>query len=148
MSLKKLQTEGRLKRHKSSKAEIDELRAGVAVKLKDARSTAISDDTRFTTAYGAALLLAKMALACAGYRIDAKSGGHHAIAFQALPFCIGAPAKPLAKYFDVCRRKRNEIDYDRANVASRTDADEIVERTAELQTLVEDWIKKNYSAFA
>ena len=148
MSLKKLQTEGRLKAHRTSKAEIDALREGVEVKLSDARSTAISDDTRFTTAYGAALLLAKMALACAGYRLDAKSGGHHVTAFAALPYCVGAAGKGLARYFEVSRRKRHEIDYDRAHVASRADADEIVKQSEELQKLVEDWIAKHHATLA
>jgi hypothetical protein len=148
MTLKKLQTDGRIKKHATSKAELGELRGGVEVKLKDSRSTSISDDTRFTTAYGAALLLAKIALACAGYRLDSKSGGHHKTAFDALTFSIGPSAKTLAKYFEVCRRKRNEIDYDRAHVASRADANEIVRRTEELQALVETWIKTNYSSLA
>jgi hypothetical protein len=148
MTLKRLQTAGRLKPHKTSQAELDELRGGIQIKLKDASSTAISDDTRFATAYGAALLLAKMALACAGYRLDAKSGSHHVTAFEALPHCVGAAGKPLAKYFEVCRRKRNEIEYDRAHVASRADADEIVRRAEELQLLVEASIKKHHSAWA
>jgi hypothetical protein len=148
MTLKKLQTDGRIKAHRTTKAELDELRGGVEVKLKDSKSTAISDDTRFTTAYGAALLLAKIALACAGYRLDSKSGGHHKTAFDALPLSVGTSAKALATYFEVCRRKRNEIDYDRAHVASRADADEIVEKTEELEALVEGWIKKNHSSLA
>lgn len=118
------------------------------VKLRDARSTAISDDTRFTTAYGAALLLAKMALACAGFRLDTKSGGHHVTAFASLPHCIGAVARPLADYFEVCRRKRNEIDYNRANVASRTDADEIVRQTESLESFVEGWITEHHSSLS
>ncbi|MBX3414294.1 MAG: hypothetical protein KF708_16525 [Pirellulales bacterium] len=120
----------------------------MAVKLKDAKSTDISDDTRFTTAYGAALLLAKMALACAGYRLDSKLGGHHKTAFDALPYCVGVPVQPLTDYFDLCRRKRNEIDYDRANVASRADADEIIEQTNELRKLIESWIQEKYPALA
>ena len=148
MTLQKLQADGLLKPHKTSKAELDELREAVAVKLKDARSTSISDDTRFTTAYGAALLLAKMALACAGYRLDAKAGGHHKTAFGTLQFTLGTPADQLASYFDVCRRKRNTIDYDRAHVASRADADEIVQRTQELQVLVEGWIAANHPRLA
>jgi len=148
MTLKKLQTDGRIKPHKSSKAELDALRGGVEVKLKDSKSTSISDDTRFTTAYGAGLLLAKMALACAGYRMDSKKGGHHVTAFEALPLCVGPSVKTLANYFEFCRRKRNEIDYDRAYVASHSDAEEIVEKVEELETLVEDWIKKNHSAWA
>ncbi len=124
------------------------MRAGVAVKLKDASTRAISADTRFVTAYGAALLLAKMAIACAGYRLDSKIGGHHKTAFEALRVALGAPIAPLAAYFDVCRRKRNEIDYDRAFVASDADADEIVRRTEELQAAVEAWISANHSALA
>jgi hypothetical protein len=119
MSWSKLQSEGRVRKYKTSKAELDALRGAVAVKLQDAKSTAISDDTRFATAYGAALLLAKMAFACAGYRLGSKGGGHHKTAFEALPLAVGQEAKRLARYFEVCRRKRNEIDYDRANVASR-----------------------------
>ncbi len=86
MSYKKLQADRRLKPHSTSTQEIDELREGVDVKLADARSTAISDDTRFTTADGAALLLAKITLACAGYRLDSRSGGHHVAAFESLPY--------------------------------------------------------------
>jgi uncharacterized protein (UPF0332 family) len=148
MSLKKLQTDGRIKPHTTSKTELDELRGGVLVKLKDSTSTSISDDTRFTIAYGAAILLAKMALACAGYRLDSKSGGHHVTAFSALRLAIGKSVDELATFFEVCRRKRNEIDYDRAHVASRADADEIVEKANELEAQVEDWIKTNHPSLA
>jgi hypothetical protein len=148
MSLKKLLTDGRIKAHTTSKSELDELRGGVQVKLTDAKSTSISDDTRFTIAYGAAILLAKMALSCAGYRLDSKSGGHHVTAFRALRLAVGSSADELAAFFEVCRRKRNEIDYDRAHVASRADADEIVKKADELEILVEDWIKRTHSSLA
>lgn len=81
-----------------------------------------------------------MAIACAGYRLDPKAAGHHKTAFEALPLAIGSGGKALADYFEVCRRKRNEIDYDRAFVASDADADEIIRRARELQTIVESWI--------
>ena len=100
------------------------------------------------TAYGAALLLAKMALACSGYRLDSKSGGHHVTAFEALPLSLGSAVKKLANFFDSCRRKRNEIDYDRAFVASQADADEIVQKTKELQVAVESWITANHPTLA
>ena len=148
MTWKKLQTEKRIKSHQTSKAELDELRAGVVVKLKDAEVAGLSADTRFVTAYGAALLLAKMSIACSGYRMDSKTPGHHKTSFEALNLSVGSNAKNLADYFEVCRRKRNEIDYDRAFVASDADADEIVRRTKELSTLVESWIKTNYPALA
>ncbi len=92
--------------------------------------------------------MAKVSLACAGYRLDSKSGGHHVAAFQALPIAIGPIAKSYELYFDVCRRKRNEIDYDRAFVASDADADEIVRKSIELQMLVENWIAITHPAYA
>jgi hypothetical protein len=89
-----------------------------------------------------------MAIACAGYRLDAKAGGHHKTAFEALPLALGASARPLAAFFDVCRRKRNEIDYDRAFVASGADADEILRRARELRTVIEAWIKARHPNLA
>lgn len=143
MTWKRLLAERRVKPHRTSKAEIDDLRAAVEIKLKDAASTSISPDTRFTTAYGAALLLAKMAIACAGYRLDPKAGGHHKTAFESLPLVLGPSASASGRYFEVARRKRNEIDYDRAFVASDADADEIVRRARDLQIAVENWIAVN-----
>ena len=148
MSWKRLQAQNRIKSHRTSKSELDELRAAVAVKLKDASSTSISPDTQFVTAYGAALLLAKMALACSGYRLDSKAGGHHVTAFEALPLSLGSSAKSLADFFETCRRKRNEIDYDRAFVASQADADEIIHRTRELEIAVEGWITAHHPKLA
>ncbi len=143
MSWKRLQAANRPKPHQTSKAELDDLRAAVAVKLKDASVTSISADTRFSTAYGGALLLVKMAIACSGYRLDPSAGGPHKTAFEALPLALGAKARPASQYFDVCRRKRNEIDYDRAFVVSDADADEIVRRATELEISGEAWITRN-----
>ncbi len=85
-----------------------------------------------------------MALACSGYRLDSKGGGHHVTAFEALPLSLGGGVKKLADFFDSCRRKRNEIDYDRAFVASQADADEIVKKTKELEVAVETWITAHH----
>jgi hypothetical protein len=85
-----------------------------------------------------------MAIACSGYRLDSKTGGHHRTAFDALLLALGPSSKTLADFFQVCRRKRNEIDYDRAFVASDADADEIVKRAGELRIAIEAWIKTNH----
>ena len=148
MTWKELQAAKRIKPHRTSRAELDELRAAVAVKLKDAAVPGVSADTRFVTAYGASLLLAKMAIACAGYRLDPKAGGHHKVAFEALTLALGSGARQSASYFEVCRRKRNEIDYDRAFVASNADAEEIARRAHELRTVVEDWITAHHPKLA
>jgi len=69
MSWKKLQAEGRVRTHKASKKELNELRALIARDLEDAAIQELSDDRRFATAYNAALQTAKMAIACAGYQL-------------------------------------------------------------------------------
>jgi hypothetical protein len=61
MSWKKLQAEGKVRAHKASKKELDELRAVIARDLEDAAIQELSDDRRFATAYNAALQASKMA---------------------------------------------------------------------------------------
>jgi hypothetical protein len=61
-------------RHKTSKKELDNMRALIARDLADASLAGLSADRRFATAYNAALQAANMAIACAGYRIASKVG--------------------------------------------------------------------------
>jgi len=68
-------------RHRTSKKELDDIRALVARDLADAKVRGLSADRRFATAYNAALLAVHMAIACAGYRVTAKTG-HHKISFD------------------------------------------------------------------
>jgi hypothetical protein len=63
-------------KHKTSKKELDNMRALIARDLADASLTGLSADRRFATAYNAALQAANMAIACAGYRIMSKVGHH------------------------------------------------------------------------
>jgi hypothetical protein len=61
-------------KHKTSKKELDNMRALIARDLADAGIAGLSADRRFATAYNAALQAANMAIACAGYRIMSKVG--------------------------------------------------------------------------
>jgi hypothetical protein len=110
-----------VQRHRTSKKELDDIRALIARDLADAGVTAVSADRRFATAYNAALLTAHMVIACAGYRVTAKTG-HHKVAFDAIR--LSANASKYADYFERCRRKRNVIDYTRSQVATETEARE------------------------
>jgi hypothetical protein len=130
-------------RHRTSKKELDDIRALVARDLADAKVTGLSADRRFATAYNAALLAAHMAIACAGYRVTAKTG-HHKISFDSLKLAVGAGADKYADYFETCRRKRNVIDYTRAQVATDTETREIVEKAAEFYQFVEGWISSKF----
>ena len=130
--------------HRTSKNELDDIRALVARDLADATVAGLSADRRFATAYNAALLAANMAIACAGYRVIAKTG-HHKISFDSIKLALGASADKYADYFETCRRKRNVIDYTRSHVATETEATEIVEKATEFHEFVEAWIDSKFS---
>jgi hypothetical protein len=138
MGWKKLLQSNRVHRHTTSPQELTELRRLVARDLADAAIPALSDDRRFATAYNAALQTAKMAIACAGYRV-ASVPGHHRLTFEGAKLSIGTQAGQLAYYFDACRRKRNEIDYTGATIATTTEAEDYCP-TLKL------WIETNHPA--
>lgn len=115
--------------------------------LSDAGIEGLSDDRRFATAYNAVLQLSKMAIACAGYRISTGTG-HHQKTFEAAKTALGPSAtKVLTDYFETCRRKRNKIDYDAAEVVSETEANEILAKAIEFQNLIETWIARNHPLY-
>ena len=102
----------------------------------------LSTDRQFATAYNAVLQLAKMAIASAGYRV--VGAGHHQTTFEAVELALGARVSSLASYFDTCRRKRNILDYDTAQVVTETEAKELVQKAEGFRTLVEQWIRQHY----
>lgn len=147
MSLAGLLASKRLERHSTSANEIAGLWKLVARDLKDARVTGLSADRTFATAYNAALQLSKIALACAGYRVSASFPGHHQTTFEAARLALGAPGKHLTDYFETCRRKRNVIDYDYAEVATPSQAAGLLEKAHEYQELIENWIAKHHPKY-
>lgn len=119
------------------------MRALVARDVADAGIAGLSADRRFATAYNAALQAANMAIACAGYRVTAKTG-HHKITFYSATLALGADAVKYGDYFETCRRKRNVIDYTRSHVATETEANEIVEKATEFREFVDAWIDSKF----
>ena len=119
------------------------MRALVARDLADAQVQGLSADRRFATAYNAALQTANMAIACAGYRVTAKTG-HHKVTVEAITLAVGTAVTAYDDYFETCRRKRNAIDYTRSHVATDSEADEIVSKAREFYELVEGWIKSKF----
>ena len=146
MSWKKLLDQGSLHAHITSAAELGELRRLIARDLADARIPALSEDRRFATAYNAALQTAKMAIACAGYRV-ASVPGHHRLTFEGAKLALGKPGAQLADFFDACRRKRNVIDYTGAAVATRTEAEELLLHAESFLKIVEGWIAAKHPGF-
>jgi len=50
---------------------------------------------------------------------------------------MGAGIEEMASYFDTCRRKRNQVDYDFAEAATEAEASELLVKAREFQLLVE-----------
>ncbi len=147
MTLSDLLSNKIIQQHTSSVNEISDLRKLIQRDLKDASIEELSSDRRFATAYNAALQLSKMAIACAGYRVR-FGGGHHQKTFEAVKAVIPqADIESLADYFDLCRRKRNDIDYDAAEIVSDSETEELVKKAKEFENLIENWIIKNYPQF-
>jgi hypothetical protein len=108
-SWRKLAVDGRIEPHKPSRKELAELRRTIRRNLQDASVSGLSEDNRFGLAYEAALIAAKMAIACAGYRVRGEGG--HETSFLALEIALGPSAARMGRYFQQCRRTRNEISY-------------------------------------
>jgi hypothetical protein len=122
-----------------------DLRAVVERDLRDATIEGLSSDRRFATTYNAVLQLARIVVACAGYRLT--GAGHHQAAFEALPIAMGSRIEELASYFDTCRRKRNQVDYDFAEAATETETEELLVQAREFQKLVEAWVHDRHPEF-
>ena len=132
-------------RHKTSKKELNGMRALIARDLADSAIAGLSADRRFATAYNAALQAANMAIACAGYRIVSKVG-HHRVSLESAKLALDKPVHKFADYFETCRRKRNTIDYTLSNVATETEAKEVLIQATEFYNQIEEWITKNHPA--
>ena len=146
MSWQSLIQAQRIKPHLTSRQELDDLRDVVKRDLQDAAVTALSADRRFATAYNAVLQLGKMVIACNGYRVVGP--GHHPTTFEAVEIAMGSSVSALAAYFDTCRRKRNQVDYDRVNAATGTEAEDLLNKADEFRDLVEKWILKHHPHYA
>ena len=142
MTWTELLAEKRVETHATSKQELDDLRGAVERNLRDAAIQELSADNRFGLAYEAALLLGKMAVACAGYRV--KGQGAHQTTFVALRIALGTTINSTVSYLERCRRKRNELSYDMAGVVTDTEAGEIFAQATALQKTIEEWIARNY----
>jgi len=122
MSFAEWQKNGWLTQHQSSREEIASL---FAIADRDLSACEIPDlvsDWRFNIAYNAGLQLATAALAASGYR--ATRNAHHFRVIQSLSLTIGLSQDEI-DVFDSFRKKRNIADYERADVVTEIEVDEM-----------------------
>jgi len=141
MSWKKLLADKRVTAEPPSKPELDSLRSIVTRSLKDVTATGLSADTRFVLAYDAARTVSLILVRAEGYR--PKSVGRHYNTFLALG-ATDPTFSTLSVYFDTCRMKRNDCEYDFAGGVSDTDADSLLQVTLQFATDAEAWMRARH----
>ena len=145
MSWKKLLANKNVVSELPSKAELDNLRSIVVRSMKDAAAPGLSADARFVMSYDAARTLSLMIVRAAGYR--PRSIGGHYNTFLALEAADASFAK-LSAYFDGCRLKRNNCEYDFAGGITHTDAKALFTAVQQFAPDAEAWIKRHHPSLA
>lgn len=142
MTLKNWADNGWLRKHQATRQEIGDLLGIVDRDLKDAKTAAVSTDWQFGIAYNAALKLCTILLHAEGYR--AGQGLQHYRTIQALPLILGKSWEDDAQYLDVCRVKRNTVEYDRIGAVSEGEVAELLDLVQELRKEVLKWLEDNH----
>jgi hypothetical protein len=141
MTLERWANNGWLRPHRTSPQEIANLLAIVERDLADAGGD-VSADWRFGIAYNGALKLCTILLHASGYQPERALQHYRTI--QALPLILGAARQDDADYLDICRIKRNTVEYDRAGAATDMDAVELIAFVKDLRKDVLGWLKQNH----
>lgn len=141
VSLQDWLNEGRLKAHKTSRKEIEQLLAVFERDMRDARAEGLSADRRFATAYKTALMAARAALAASGYRTSGE--GSHYWTIQSLAFTLQLDTSTITK-FNKFRQKRNISDYEMIGMVSEQEVSEMVALAKTLRETVAAWLKNNH----
>lgn len=127
--------------HEATAEEIADLFAVVDRDLEDAAVPRLSADWRLGISYNAALQLSTVALAAEGYRPGRERA--HERAILSLRETVGIPSKTV-DLLDTIRRKRNQINYERAGTTSAGEADELYEVVTALRGSVVRWLKRKH----
>jgi len=121
--------------------EIADLFAVVDRDLADANIPRLTPDWRLGITYNAALQLATLALAAAGYRPGRDRA--HERAILSLRETAGIPSKAV-NLLDTVRRKRNQNNYERAGTTSAAEATELHNAVTTLRGDIVRWLKKSH----
>ena len=123
------------------RATIERLLGAAKRNLADARTDAVSRETRFDAAYKAIMQLANAALQANGYRTLTSKPGHHQTLIQLLNQTAGIDKQSVI-VLDALRKQRNVADYTGDLVPSSA-LEECIASAEDLLVQVQEWIKKN-----
>lgn len=122
----------RLKTEPADQKEFDGMVSSARRRLQDANVEILSDDSRFSLAYGAAHALSLAAMRWHGYRSDNRY-----LVFQCLEHTVGMDTAKW-RVLDKCHKQRNLAEYEGHLEITPQLLDELVAITNELLTMVEN----------
>ena len=141
MSLEDWLTEGHLKSHRTSRDELRQLFAVYERDMSDAGVAGLSIERQFESAYNAALMMARVALAAGGYRTSGEA--NHYWTILSLEFTLGLDAGTI-NTFNAFRRKRNISNYEMIGMVSAREVVEMITLAEKLHSRVREWLKNTY----
>lgn len=121
-----------LKIEPADQKEFDGMVISAKHRLQDANVESLSDDSRFSLAYGAAHALSLAAMRWHGYRSDNRY-----LVFQCLEHTVGMTTSKW-RVLDKCHKQRNLAEYEGHLEITPQLLDELIAITKELLTLVEE----------
>ena len=142
MSLEDWHKFGWLKPHRTDERELGNLLAIADRDISDATAGGLSNDWKFGIAYNAALKLCTMMLYDAGFMPE-KTLAHYRTLLS-IEYTLGPERKSDAVYLDVCRAKRNHVEYDYVDGASAAEAEELLVFAKELRRDVVGRLRVKY----
>jgi hypothetical protein len=108
--LKKLETEGKLKRQKAGVVQVENLLKEAILDLEEAKKIShIADRATYMMAYTAMLKAGRALLFMQGYVPD--DGAQHKTVVDVTSAVLGDKYEDLTRHFEDMRRKRNEMTY-------------------------------------
>ncbi len=134
MILQKLLKKGHLVPELAHEVELYGLFEIVDRDLKDSYTQNLSDDWRFGIAYNAALKLATLLVRHAGFRV--RGNGFHLNSIKLIVHFLGPKYQSYADYLEICRNKRNQLEYDSVGGVSAQEVSELQDFVKEFQQVV------------
>lgn len=139
MTLQSWLSNGWLKKHETSREEIQALLEKVERDIKEASKEEITADWRLSIAYNACLGSATIALRASGYRIP-SGGGHHYRTIQSLNFTLN-PEQKIILTLEAIGKKRGIVNYDSAGTVTDAEVKESILLARDIYKLLKKWLK-------
>ncbi len=127
-----------------TRVRVEEMLALAQRDLQYADGGGLPLDLHYVCAYSVIRVAAELVMLSEGFRPDSAMGKHAAV-FRFLSVVQGGHWADDAKRFDRARKIRNELEYERPNVATPEQVDELVERASRFLGEVRDWLRRHHA---